>query len=132
MLKHSSSSKRFSLRHCKPLYTPIEVTMEFALSSFHSILNGCLIIILTCFCVLFNTYVMLILSMKQCAKRGARCDYGLYVGASDTNATIIPPLAQHAAALKMYLNDTYTTLKMDSMQAWKEVRVLLEAFVIAD
>lgn len=57
---------------------------------------------------------------QECAAKGSRCDYGLYVGASNDNATIVPPLARHAAALKMYLNDTYTTLKMDSMDAWRE------------
>ena len=50
------------------------------------------------------------LSQKLAAEK-AVCDYALYLGASVDNATSLPKLAGEAAALKMYLNDTYTTLK---------------------
>ncbi|KAK2178546.1 hypothetical protein NP493_539g02066 [Ridgeia piscesae] len=48
----------------------------------------------------------------------ARCDYGLYVGASKDNATTLPLLARDCVGLKMYLNDTFTTLKLDSVTSW--------------
>ena len=43
------------------------------------------------------------------------------MGASSTNASEIAPLANEACALKMYLNETYTTLRMDSMSDWVKV-----------
>ena len=58
----------------------------------------------------------------QLARSGARCDYGLFVGASADNAQTLPPLARDAVALKMYLNDTFTTLRMDSITQWMKVR----------
>lgn len=58
----------------------------------------------------------------QLAKVGCRCDYALYVGAVSDNATILPSIASAAAGLKMYLNDTYSTLKMDNVSLWMEVR----------
>ena len=57
----------------------------------------------------------------QIAREKARCDYGLFMGASATNAADIPALASDACALKMYLNETYTTLRMDSMNEWIQV-----------
>ena len=58
---------------------------------------------------------------SQCARAGARCDYGLYVGASSSNATSLPHLSSQALALKMYLNKTFSTLKLDSMETWMKV-----------
>lgn len=52
------------------------------------------------------------------AKEKGRCDYAIFVGASSDNATIIPELAPQAAALKMYLNETYTTLKLNDLTVW--------------
>ena len=49
--------------------------------------------------------------VQELASEKAVCDYALYVGASVDNFASIPKLAGEAAALKMYLNDTYTTLK---------------------
>lgn len=43
------------------------------------------------------------------------------MGAAATNAHKIPDLSPHVAGLKMYLNDTYTTLKMDDVTLWMEV-----------
>lgn len=50
----------------------------------------------------------------------ARCDYALYVGASSTNCDTAAELAPQAAALKMYLNDTFTTLRLDDMTVWQK------------
>ncbi|KAK4287817.1 hypothetical protein Pmani_039122 [Petrolisthes manimaculis] len=69
---------------------------------------------------------------KECASRGARCDYGLYMGGTDTNYTTdSEDLTQRVAALKLYLNDTYTTLKMDDSTVWfKEERRKLQVEVL--
>lgn len=57
----------------------------------------------------------------QLAKAGSRCDYALYLGASSDNAATLPSIASQAVALKMYLNDTYSTLKMDNVSLWMQV-----------
>lgn len=57
---------------------------------------------------------------KELAKAGARCDYALFVGASSDNYNQIYELASEAAALKMYLNDTFTTLKLNDMTVWEK------------
>lgn len=59
--------------------------------------------------------------LLQLAKAGCRCDYALYLGAASENAAILPAIASKAAGLKMYLNDTYSTLKMDNVSLWMEV-----------
>jgi carbamoyl-phosphate synthase / aspartate carbamoyltransferase / dihydroorotase len=57
---------------------------------------------------------------KELAKSGARCDYALFVGASSDNYNQIFELASEAAALKMYLNETFTTLKLNDMTVWEK------------
>ncbi|XP_073671315.1 multifunctional protein CAD-like isoform X2 [Paramisgurnus dabryanus] len=57
---------------------------------------------------------------QKLAMVGCRCDYALFVGASTDNATILPSIASSTAGLKMYLNDTYSTLKMDNVRFWME------------
>ncbi|XP_016121700.1 CAD protein-like, partial [Sinocyclocheilus grahami] len=57
---------------------------------------------------------------QKLAKAGCRCDYALFVGASSDNATVLPSIASSTAGLKMYLNDTYSTLKMDNVSLWME------------
>ncbi|XP_039962623.1 CAD protein [Bactrocera tryoni] len=57
---------------------------------------------------------------QDLAKAGARCDYALYVGASDSNWQHIGELASQACGLKMYLNDTFSTLKMTDMTVWEK------------
>jgi len=59
----------------------------------------------------------------QCAMDGAYCDYGLFVGAAVDNAELLPNLCKQALALKMYLNETFTSLRLDSMETWMEVGV---------
>ena len=58
----------------------------------------------------------------QLAKAGCRCDYALYLGAASDNVAVLPSIASQAAGLKMYLNDTYSTLKMDNVSLWMEVK----------
>lgn len=54
------------------------------------------------------------------ARVSARCDYALYVGASSSNYDTVNELAPHASSLKMYLNETFTTLKLDDMTIWQK------------
>ncbi|XP_050310557.1 CAD protein isoform X2 [Anthonomus grandis grandis] len=60
------------------------------------------------------------LLVKKLAKEGARCDYALFVGASSDNAATICELASEAAALKMYLNETFTTLRLNDLTVWNK------------
>ncbi|XP_068630102.1 multifunctional protein r [Battus philenor] len=53
------------------------------------------------------------------ARVSARCDYALFVGASSNNCDTASELAYQAATLKMYLNETFTTLKLDDMTTWQ-------------
>ncbi|XP_057679004.1 CAD protein [Corythoichthys intestinalis] len=58
--------------------------------------------------------------LQKLAKAGCRCDYALYLGAASDNAAVLPAFASQAVGLKMYLNDTYSTLKMDNVSLWME------------
>ncbi|KAM4771282.1 multifunctional protein CAD [Rhinophrynus dorsalis] len=57
---------------------------------------------------------------QKLAEAGARCDFALFLGASSDNAGSLSPIASSAAGLKMYLNDTYSQLKMDNVSLWME------------
>ncbi|HEX9028548.1 MAG TPA: amidohydrolase family protein [Anaerolineales bacterium] len=52
------------------------------------------------------------------AGRKARCDYAQFLGAGLDNAETLPPLADQAAGLKMYLDQTYGPLRLDDMTFW--------------
>jgi carbamoyl-phosphate synthase/aspartate carbamoyltransferase/dihydroorotase len=52
------------------------------------------------------------------ARHKARCDYAQYLGAGPHNAGILAELASHSAGLKMYLDQTYGTLRLDDMGLW--------------
>ncbi|KAF7657383.1 hypothetical protein LDENG_00028210 [Lucifuga dentata] len=58
--------------------------------------------------------------VQKLAKAACRCDYTLYLGAASDNAAILSSIASQAVGLKMYLNDTYSTLKMDNVSLWME------------
>lgn len=57
---------------------------------------------------------------QKLAEAGARCDFALFLGASLDNAGTLSPLAGAAAGLKMYLNDTFSSLRMDDVSLWME------------
>ena len=57
----------------------------------------------------------------QIAKKNARCDYALFVGGTEKNFNEIPELSSLVAGLKLYLNDTFTTLKMNDSSVWAKV-----------
>lgn len=54
-------------------------------------------------------------SYQAAARLRARCDYGLYVGAGDTNIETAAALAPQACGLKMYLDQTFGPLKMEDL-----------------
>ena len=55
---------------------------------------------------------------KERASRKAYCDYALMMGATNSNSETIPAYANQVSGLKMYLNETFTTLQMDSVVDW--------------
>jgi carbamoyl-phosphate synthase/aspartate carbamoyltransferase/dihydroorotase len=55
---------------------------------------------------------------KKLAEEKAVCDYAVFLGASATNARIISSIAMESAGLKMYLNQTYGTLRLENMILW--------------
>ncbi|XP_070163752.1 multifunctional protein r isoform X2 [Polyergus mexicanus] len=55
---------------------------------------------------------------KERAVAGSHCDYALFIGASSDNYNIVREIAPHAAALKMYLNETFTTLRLTDLTIW--------------
>lgn len=58
------------------------------------------------------------LSLSAAAHK-ARCDYAQFLGAGPNNANQAAALAPQAAALKMYLDQTYGPLCMDEMEKWQ-------------
>jgi carbamoyl-phosphate synthase / aspartate carbamoyltransferase / dihydroorotase len=54
----------------------------------------------------------------EAARSGARVDYGLFVGGTDGNAVEVPALAERAAGLKLYLDQTFGELKLSDPAAW--------------
>lgn len=57
---------------------------------------------------------------QKLAEAGARCDFALFLGASSDNAGSLGPLAGAAAGLKLYLNETFSSLRMDDVSLWME------------
>ncbi|XP_044257733.1 CAD protein-like, partial [Tribolium madens] len=56
--------------------------------------------------------------VKDIARKNARCDYAIYMGASSDNYSTISELAHEVAGLKMYLNETFTTLRLNDLNTW--------------
>ncbi|NMC11795.1 MAG: amidohydrolase family protein [Chloroflexi bacterium] len=56
--------------------------------------------------------------VEQAAQTKARCDYGIYLGAGADNIDKLLPLADHAVGLKMYLDQTFGSLRLDDMSLW--------------
>ncbi|XP_036190966.1 CAD protein isoform X2 [Myotis myotis] len=57
---------------------------------------------------------------QKLAEAGARCDFALFLGASSENAGTLGPVAGSAAGLKLYLNETFSELQLDSVDQWME------------
>lgn len=73
------------------------------------------------------------LAQKQHAARAkARCDYGIHLGAGADNIATAASLASQVVALKMYLDQTFGPLRLDTldalvahMQRWDPTRPLM-------
>lgn len=59
--------------------------------------------------------------LPQLAEAGARCDFALFLGASSENAGTLGAVAGSAAGLKLYLNETFSELRLDNVAQWMEV-----------
>ncbi|OON17175.1 hypothetical protein X801_06996 [Opisthorchis viverrini] len=60
------------------------------------------------------------LAMERAASR-AYCDYGLFVGATADNVGSVGQLGGHVVGLKMYLNETFSTLSLSGkLNIWKK------------
>ena len=62
--------------------------------------------------------------VREIAKKQAKCDYALYLGATPTNAAelakiVSKPFRNGVLGLKMYLNSTFGNLRMSKMQDWR-------------
>ncbi|HEY4714640.1 MAG TPA: amidohydrolase family protein, partial [Aquirhabdus sp.] len=56
--------------------------------------------------------------VSEIARTKAHCDYAIFVGANSQNLETVSELAPAAAGLKMYLNQTYGTLKLEKTTDW--------------
>jgi carbamoyl-phosphate synthase/aspartate carbamoyltransferase/dihydroorotase len=54
----------------------------------------------------------------RAAREKARCDYAQYLGAGPDNANSLGNLAEKAAGLKLYLDQTYGPLRLDDLTLW--------------
>lgn len=59
-------------------------------------------------------------TISNIANDKAFCDYAIFVGANSHNASNIHKLSEKAAALKMYLNNTYGPLLLDKISDWSD------------
>jgi carbamoyl-phosphate synthase/aspartate carbamoyltransferase/dihydroorotase len=64
----------------------------------------------------FNTLQMALLA----AQSKARCDYAQFLGAGPDNLVHLQELGSQSAGLKMYLDQTYGSLRLDDMSLWME------------
>ena len=58
--------------------------------------------------------------VENIAKAKSHCDYGIYLGANHQNIETVSSLSSRAAALKMYLNNTYGPLLLNSSSDWSK------------
>lgn len=58
-----------------------------------------------------------LVAKTRVARASARCDYGLHLGANETNAPDVSALAPYVTGLKMYLDQTFGPLRMESLSA---------------
>ncbi|CEF65096.1 CAD protein [Strongyloides ratti] len=56
--------------------------------------------------------------VESIASKSAVVDYGLFIGATVDNAKIAASLSRKVCGLKMYLNDTFSTLKLNNISDW--------------
>ncbi len=56
---------------------------------------------------------------ERAAAAGARCDYGLYAGATGENAATVGALAPRVVGLKMFLDQSFGDLRLPGLDAWE-------------
>ncbi len=61
------------------------------------------------------TTVERLMAKRERARRGARCDVGIYAGASNDNVDSAHEMASQACGLKIYVNETFGPLRIDDM-----------------
>ena len=68
---------------------------------------------------------------RRTAENDIHCDVGLFAGASPEQAYLLPELAPHAVALKIYLNDTFGPLRVEDVptlracfQTWPQDKLI--------
>lgn len=59
-------------------------------------------------------------AVDQLASRKAHCDYAHFLGASAENVLAAAAVADQAAGLKLYLDQTYGPLCLDELHLWQE------------
>jgi carbamoyl-phosphate synthase/aspartate carbamoyltransferase/dihydroorotase len=77
------------------------------------------------------TTVDVLQKTRQKAQQSIYCDVGLFAGASPEQLDQLPALAPRAAALKIYLNDTFGPLRVEDLptliacfQTWPRSRII--------
>ena len=56
--------------------------------------------------------------VRGCAAAKARCDYGIFLGATETNAGLLRDMVNDGVGVKMYLDHTYGPLRLERMDSW--------------
>jgi carbamoyl-phosphate synthase/aspartate carbamoyltransferase/dihydroorotase len=56
---------------------------------------------------------------ERAAAAGARCDYGLYAGATGDNVGTVATLAPRVVGLKMFLDQSFGDLRLADLDAWQ-------------
>jgi len=67
-------------------------------------------------------------AIDECASKHSYVDYGLYLGGTTDNAgTLDGAPATRSVGLKLYLNETFSTLRLDNVTDW--IKVCAHLFV---
>ncbi|VDM79479.1 unnamed protein product [Strongylus vulgaris] len=120
---HGYKTRRMAIDNGIPLITDIKCAKLFIEEDWYSCTRAALAGGVTQILAMPNTNPPLIdlesyqMTEKLAAKQ-AVVDYALYVGATPKNARIAADMAGMVAGLKLFLNQTFSTLQMDSMSDW--------------
>lgn len=63
------------------------------------------------------TNAEMLVAKQRAASERAVCDYGFHFGAGENNVDIAASLAPHVTGLKMYLDQTFGPLRLDSLES---------------
>ena len=56
--------------------------------------------------------------VRKAASAKARCDYGIFLGATASNAGLLEEMTEDGVGVKMYLDHTYGPLRLERMDSW--------------